>query len=108
MPGGLLLFSLKFTNVGDNPNMDTDVVNEPNLIKDAELLIEELRLMQNGANVHTINKAVSYLISLQKPVWYIKEDAERRKRFEGHVANCRAAVNRSDVEALRMQMIRWF
>lgn len=88
--------------------MDASMVNEPNLIKDVELLIEELRLMQSGANIHTINKAISYLISLQKPVWYIKDDSVRQKQFEGHVRNCRAAVNRGDVEVLRAQMIRWF
>ena len=73
-----------------------------------EIIIDDLRRMQTGANVHTINKAVGYLRSLAGPVWFIEDDSNRVKMFDQHVLNCSSAISRGDVYVLRCQMRRWF
>jgi hypothetical protein len=49
---------------------------------DVEVIVGQLRQIQNGANVHTINKAVFYLRSLSEPVWFFKaSDATASKNW---------------------------
>jgi len=78
------------------------------MTEDIETIINQLRQMQNGANVHTINKAVSYLRALSEPVWFIKDETERIERFERHCIKCRAAIRSKTTTALARAMRRWF
>ncbi len=75
---------------------------------DIESVTANLRQMQTGGSVHTINKAVSYLRTLSKPWWAIKDDAERVRMFEAHVIECRKAIASKSAGELRRSMRRWF
>jgi hypothetical protein len=75
---------------------------------DVEVIVGQLRQIQNGANVHTINKAVFYLRSLSEPVWFFKDDAERIEQFNRLVINCQNAVKNKSATSLAIIMRRWF
>jgi len=77
-------------------------------VSDCEVLVRQLREMQNGANVHTVNKAVGYLRSLSGPAWYIEDDEKRKRMLAGHVKNCEQAVKNKSVTVLEIMMRRWF
>jgi len=81
------------------------------MINQAEFdtLLFDLEQLRTGANVHTINKAISYLRSFYNGSWWIPIDNPSRiDRLERHVKMCRRAVNTKDVKLLRLSMRSWF
>ncbi len=68
-----------------------------------------LRRMKTDANAGTVSKALSYLHHLSAgPVWYIRDDGERRKTLNRHIRNCKDAIKRGDTYVLRCQIHGWF
>ena len=72
--------------------------------------IDGLERLRNAANVHTINKALSYLRSLSadKRPWYLESDEDRDVMLANHLTNCHQAIARGDVQLLALAMLRWF
>lgn len=68
----------------------------------------ELNKMRNGANVHTINKALSYLGSFESGAWFLKDEDERQALLKSHLHNCENAIRRNDVSVLKYLMRKWF
>ena len=52
--------------------------------------------MQNGANIHTINKAIFYLHRL------------KGENLEKHIKNCKTMINGGPVSVMAYVMQRWF
>lgn len=75
---------------------------------DLDVIIMGLEALRTGATVHTVNKAISYLRSLEKSTWWMKDDAERVKIFGIHLANCQKAVASGNLDFLEFSMRRWF
>ena len=71
-------------------------------------LMDDLERMRTGTNVHTINKARSYLQSFFRGGWFLTDDEERAQLLEQHVKRCRDAVSTKDTTRLRLSMLRWF
>ena len=77
--------------------------------KELDSLLNELERMSNGATVHTINKAKSYLESFaKKGTWFLKDEDERKRFLVSHVKQCREAVRLQDTTLLELSMRRWF
>lgn len=73
-----------------------------------DLVIADLEKIKNGANVHTINKAINYLRMLSKDSWILIDKEEREAMYQKHLEQCRQAVNTKDVTKLKNSMLRWF
>lgn len=82
------------------------------MINSAEVnqVLDGLERLRNAANVHTVNKAISYLTSLSadKRPWYLKSDEDRDAMLAGHLKNCRQAIVLGHVRILALTMKRWF
>ena len=72
-----------------------------------ENLMDDLERIKTGTNVHTINKARSYLRSFFKGSWFLEDDEERAQLLERHVKRCREAVSTRNTDRLRLSMCRW-
>jgi len=77
-------------------------------MEDIEGLIYELEAARDGANVHTVNKAIFYLRQYSRTVDDLEYQAELRERLEAHARNCRATLNNRVWPALAYSMRRWF
>lgn len=78
------------------------------LISDDEInkLTSELRQFQNGANVHTINKCITYLEWLGKPS-HLK-NSTRISVFPDFIKEVKISINTKSVDHLKIYMSGWF
>ena len=67
-------------------------------------VIAALNKMQNGANVHAVNKARSYLISYAKGAWWIDDPEKNQRLFDAHLKQCQEAVKSGDLSKLKYSM----
>ena len=72
--------------------------------KELENLIWELEQLRDGANVHTINKAISYLRTYADTKSGRFSEEEMESRLNALVACCRIAIVSKDVKRLAWNM----
>jgi hypothetical protein len=75
---------------------------------DVNALINRLERARDGANVHTVNKAIFYLRRYSRRVDDPMYQAELTERLELHMENCQATLNNRAWSALAYSMRRWF
>jgi 2-C-methyl-D-erythritol 4-phosphate cytidylyltransferase len=81
-----------------------------NLEKDAEKaqnLIDKLELERTATNVHTINKAQTYLRSLCKTVWWIEDEYYRDACFWVLTDEVRIFLETKDIDRLKKYLYRY-
>ena len=72
--------------------------------KELENLIWELEQLRDGANVHTINKAISYLLIYADTKSGRFSEKEMESRLSALAEYCRRAVASKDVKLLALAM----